>query len=367
MSLRTVDPTLTPGARMPASAAGSDSGEDPTIAERLVDALARPDGSAALRPVHATGNGATGSFAPSDVAHKFCKASHFRRGCSPVRATVRFSNGSGCATRHDGWSDVRGMATRFHLADGSATDLIAMTLREFFAPDAYSFLRFAVAAKPRHFKSTSWLGKIWDYLNLRLPVRDAYPGEVIRPDEGAVAFANQHDYAQLAVFDAASIGAPVSYARASYHAVHTFVLTAPDGTRRYVRFSWLPTVGVLNTDPLAVPVDRYLERELHRRIAAGPVHFNLMMVLGEAGDDFDDSTRPWPPHRRRVFMGTLTLDKLLDDDICERLNFNPWLLPDGIGPSNDPVLRVRKEAYEISGRRRGAAACPCARRDDHAA
>ena len=46
-----------------------------------------------------------------------------------------------------------------------------------------------------------------------------------------------------------SIGAPESYARASYHAVHTFMVTAPDGVRRPVRFSWQPVAGVRNTEP----------------------------------------------------------------------------------------------------------------------
>lgn len=331
--------------------------DDQSIAEQLVDVLARPDGSAALRPVHAMGNGASGFFSASDVAQNYCIAQHFRRGCS-TPATVRFSNGSGSATRRDGWSDVRGMATRFHLDDVSATDLIAMTLREFFAPDPQSFLAFANAAKPEPFARESPWRKILDYLQLTLPIRGAYPGETIRPDEGAIQFANQNKYAQLPVFEAAAIGAPVSYARASYHAVHSFIVTGPDGARRWVRFSWQPTVGVLNTDPGKPPIDCRLEHELRDRIAAGPVHFNLMMVIGEIGDAFDDPTRPWPPHRQRIFLGELTLNAVLDEESCERLSFNPWLLTEGIEPSNDPVLKVRRDAYEISGRRRGADLCP---------
>ena len=40
------------------------------------------------------------------------------------------------------------MATRFHLAHGAATDLIAMTLPEFFTPTAETFFDFAKTAKP---------------------------------------------------------------------------------------------------------------------------------------------------------------------------------------------------------------------------
>ena len=42
--------------------------DDPSIAEKLVEALARPDGCPKLRPVHAIGIGATGLFVASDVA-----------------------------------------------------------------------------------------------------------------------------------------------------------------------------------------------------------------------------------------------------------------------------------------------------------
>lgn len=112
------------------------------IAKTLVKELRRPDGSPSLRPVHTIGIGATGFFEPSDVAHTYCAAQHFKAPRS--RIDVRFSNGSGSATPHDGWSDVRGMAVRFHLPDKTATDLIAMTLPEFFAPDPETFLALSL-------------------------------------------------------------------------------------------------------------------------------------------------------------------------------------------------------------------------------
>ena len=255
------------------------------------------------------------------------------------------------------------MATRFHLAGGAATDLIAMTLAEFFTPTPETFLNFAVASKPAPYLRESPWRKILDMLMLKLPLRNPYPGETISPDAGAIRFADQNKFAQLAVFEAASIGAPVSYARASYHAVHSFIVTAPDGTRRWVRFTWQPVAGVLNTDPKPTPVDSYLQKELHDRLNAGPARFSLMMSIGENGDDFNDPSRPWPSHRLQVMMGTLTLDAVPEDQKahCERLSFNPWLLTKGIEPSDDPVLQVRKKAYEISSSNRHALPCPFSR------
>jgi len=143
---------------------------DPGIAEKLVEVLHRPDGDPALRPVHTIGISATGRFEPSPIARNFCIADHFNAVKSDV--IVRFSNGSGCAAVHDGWSDVRGMAVRFHLSDGTDTDLISMTLPEFFAPTPETFLEFAEAAKPRTYEAETPWQKIRNYLQLILPKRD---------------------------------------------------------------------------------------------------------------------------------------------------------------------------------------------------
>ncbi len=332
--------------------------EESGIAEKLVEVLHRPDGDTALRPVHTIGISATGFFEPSPIARNFCIAEHFRE--KRTNVIVRFSNGSGSATVRDGWSDVRGLAVRFHLSDGSDTDLISMTLPEFFSPTPEDFLDFAVAAKPKQYEGETPWQKIFNFLRLILPKRDPYPGETISPDEGAIEFADKTPHAQLAVLEAAGIGAPVSYVRDAYHAVHTFVVTGPDKTRRWVRFSWQPIAGVLKTNPDLPPVDDYLRQELKDRLASEPARFSLMMAVGEVGDDFNDSSRPWPPHRKRIMMGTLTLDAVPDDQIeqSEKLSFNPGLLTNGIETSDDPVLKIRIESYKVSSAWRGGTPCP---------
>ncbi|SHK59102.1 catalase [Shimia gijangensis] len=331
------------------------------IAKRIVDELLRPDGSKDLRPVHAIGIGATGFFEPSEVAANYCKADHF---VNPrTEATLRFSNGSGSKTEHDGWSDVRGMATRFHLSDGTDTDLIMMTLPEFFARTPQEFLDFTLAAKPTEVHWVSPWKKIWQMLHLIPPQPDPYPNEEISPNEGAMKFANANRFSQLAVFQAAGIGAPVSYLRAAYHAVHTFVVTGQDEVDRWVRFNWQPIDGVKNEDPLKTPKDTYLKGRLRDRLADHTSRFTLMMQIGETGDAFDDSTKPWPPHRQRIMMGTLTLnhaaaDTREQDEYFEKLSFNPMLLTPGIRASDDPVLHLRKGAYAYSSGKRHANPCP---------
>ena len=293
----------------------------------------------------------------SDVARTYCIAEHFNG--QPVGVSVRFSNGLGGLEQHDGWSDVRGMATRFHLPDGTGSDLIATTLGEFFVRNVDDFFEFTKVAKREPVsKATLAGGRFADLLQLKVPPRNPYPNETENVDAGALRYANRHRFAQLGIFQVGLIGAPESYARASYHAVHTFWVTAPDGVRRPVRFSWQPVAGVRNTDPKAVPHDKYLFEELEDRLQRWPARFMLMMTIGEAGDALDDPTKPWPGTRIRVAMGTLTLTEVPEDQEAagERISFNPCRLAPGIEASNDPILEARLGAYEVSREMRGG--CP---------
>ncbi|MBT1515104.1 catalase [Bradyrhizobium sp. SRL28] len=333
---------------------------DASVARRLVDEMIfnLPKHDPGQRPVHTIGVGVDAYFTASDVAHKYCIAEHFSG--ERICAKVRFSNAPGGPEQHDGRSDVRGMATRFLLPSGAATDLIATTLREFFARDVDDFSKFTKLDKHEPYQRESPWRKILDLLWLKVPRRDPYPGEKTNASAGILSYANQHRFAQLAVFEAKMIGAPVSYVRAAYHAIHTFIVEGENGVRRPVRFSWQPVAGVRNTDPDALPDDDYLRQELDHRLKRWPVRFVLMMTIGEAGDAIDDPTRPWPARRVRVIMGTLTLTGVPKDQATagERISFNPWRLVRGIEPSGDPILRARRDAYEVSRKMRGGTACP---------
>ncbi len=334
--------------------------DEQDMPQRLVDAVIAdfPDHAPGTRPAHTIGLGVTGYFRGSPIARDYCIAEHFQGHNVPV--TVRFSNSSGSPVQHDGWSDARGMATRFHLQDDQATDLIAMTLREFFSPTPEDFLEFSKEARPRPVKPDPWWRKILDMLQLKPPNPDPYPGQNESGAPGSLDYANHHRSAQLAALDAAMLGAPVSYARATYNAVHTFIITAPDKTKRYVRFFWQPVAGVEVTDPTAPPVDDYLQGELRERLRDWPAEFLLLMAVGEGGDPLLDPTQAWPLHRSRVVMGMLKLIEIPADQetFCEKMSYNPGRMTRGLEMSDDPVLAARAQAYEVSRKMRGGSPCP---------
>ncbi|HEX4982723.1 MAG TPA: catalase [Ilumatobacteraceae bacterium] len=327
------------------------------------------DHAPGTRWAHTHGLGVVGHFVASDVARQYCAAEHFRGQRVPV--TVRFSNASSEAQRHDEWQDIRGMATKFHLGnggdggDGSGSegvdvDLIAVSLDVFIARTRAEFLGVAKADRPRPVTREHWWQRLIDRLRLELPLVDPPPGQVASGVAGLLAYAGTHRDAQAGVAGAGVQAVPMSWARVKYHAVHTFVVVDPDGVRRHVRFAWQPVAGVCPLDhPLTAAPD-FLSTEMRQRLQVAPARFELKMTIGDDGDAFEDPTKAWPVTRRVVMMGSLYLDRVAEDQElqCERLSYNPMRLIAGIEASDDEILRARGEVYVLAAGERGAIGCP---------
>jgi len=75
-----------------------------------------------------------------------------------------------------------------------------------------------------------------------------------------------------------------------------------------------------------------------------------MITVGEADDPTDDATVPWPEQRRQIDAGTVTIDHVMGEDgsSCTGINFDPLVLPNGIDPSDDPLLSARSAVYARS-------------------
>ena len=178
----------------------------PDIAERCVDAINELTGRhPGHRAAHARGILCAGTFTPAPGASALTTAAHLQG--EPVRVTVRFSNGSGDPTRPDNdRREGRGMATKFYLADGSTTDIVALSLPCFFVRTPEDFIGFALARKPDPETGDPDMEKVGAFL-----------GE--HPETGA---ALQHILPALVP--------PRSYATCVYNSIHSFRLTT--GRRR---------------------------------------------------------------------------------------------------------------------------------------
>jgi catalase len=272
------------------------------------------------RALHAKGTLLSGTFTATPEAGALTRAAHLQG--QPVPVTARVSNGGGNPQIPDYVPDVRGLAVKFYLPDGSRTDIVAQTAPKFPVRTPEGFIELLRAGKPG-------LSAVW-----RLPLFLAHHREAI-PRLPA---------------NLAALRPPASYATCRYYAVHAYRFLPAD---RYVRYTWVPEAGERRLSPVAARrLGRdYLQREIRERL---PVRFMLELQVAEPGDDPDDPTADWPRERRRVLAGTLELTGLetkreTGDDV---LVFDPGRVPDGVECSNDPVLRYRPAAYSDSIARR---------------
>jgi catalase len=85
-----------------------------------------------------------------------------------------------------------------------------------------------------------------------------------------------------------------------------------------------------------------------------PLRWRLMLTVGSAGDPLLDATLPWPADRRTIDAGLLTLTNIETEGPgnARDVNFDPLVLPDGIEPSDDPLLSARSAVYAASYRAR---------------
>ena len=308
-----------------------------TLAEEIVDTLNVVNGShAGHRAVHAKGTVCTGTFTPTPEAKKLSRAAHLTG--EPVKATVRFSNASGNPGTADGNPIAgRGMAIKFHLPDGEATDIVSVPLVVFMVRTPEDFLALTKARVP--------------------------DPETGKPDpEKMGAFLAEHPETGVALQKGFPKLAPTtSFATSDYIALQAFALVEESGERHWGRYLWRPQEGhqTLGEDEMKEASDHYLQEEIRERLAGdGTATLRLDFMLANDGDPLDDPTIEWEGDNEVVTLGELVLDEVIEDPETpeEPLVFDPMRLTDGIEPSEDKILAIRPAAYSVSIDRRCATA-----------
>lgn len=130
----------------------------------------------------------------------------------------------------------------------------------------------------------------------------------------------------------------------------------PAGRRQPFRFQFLPVAGAehLSKADAASKTPDFLMDELPSRLAKEPVKFRVVAQLANPGDQTKDPAQPWPDDRRTVDLGTIALTAAVADSASAQkaLLYLPNNVPDGIEPSDDPLIDTRVQAYAVSSGRR---------------
>jgi catalase len=141
----------------------------------------------------------------------------------------------------------------------------------------------------------------------------------------------------------------------AFHALNAFRFTNAAGESVSVRWLLMPEQPIRAADAAPASRDKnYLFDDLIAQVHRQPLHWRLIVIVGQPGDATNDATVAWPAEREQVEVGVLTIDRLESDDTsaATELNFDPLVLPAGIAPSDDPLLSARSAVYSQSFTRR---------------
>jgi catalase len=309
------------------SASAQTTGTKATSAE-MVDALHAAFGKHPnARAVHAKGLFFNGTFAPASGARTLTTAPHLQDLSLPV--IVRFSDFTGIPDISDtiGASNPRGMAIKFQLKNGRSTDIIA-----------HSFNGFPVATTD-------------EFREFLLDISKSGP-DSSHPN-AIEQFLGTHPIAKN--FVTTQKPPSVSYGTLSYFGVNSFKFVNSKGKSTFIRYQIIPETGeqFLTAEQFKNSGPDYLSEEIKSRIATGPVRFKLYAQIAEAGDAIENPSLAWPNDRRRVLLGTITINHLADNSLQsdKALIYNPGNLPKGIEIA-DPMVADRAKLYPISVKER---------------
>jgi catalase len=127
-----------------------------------------------------------------------------------------------------------------------------------------------------------------------------------------------------------------------------------------VRWSLVPAAQSVPVPPeeLAKRGPNVLEKEIAERVKSGPLRWMMLVTVANPVDPTADPSKAWPEDRRKIEVGTLTVQEIIPEanGPCRDINYDPTVLPNGISTSGDPFPAARSSAYRVSFDRRSAEA-----------
>ncbi|MBA2116079.1 catalase family peroxidase [Bremerella alba] len=296
---------------------------------RFVDTLEQVSGNhPGYRRNHARGVGVSGYFESNGNGEKLSRASIFKPG--RVELLGRFSLSGGNPQAADSVGEVRGLGLQFTSTNGETwrTAMISLPVFPVDTPEAFHELLIASRPDPQ-------TGK---------PVPSAMKEFSAKHPESAAANP--------------IIGkTPISdgFANTTFHGLNTFYFTNREGHAVPVRWIVTPEQPFRAADTSETHVDlSFLFHDLAGAVHQSPLRWHLIVILGHPDDPVDDASIAWDSTRERVDLGVIVINAVEQeqDSSADKINFDPLVLPDGISPSNDPLLSARSAIYSQSFTRR---------------
>lgn len=279
-----------------------------------------------FRRNHAKGVCVTGYFESNGQGQSISRAVVFQPGRVPI--VGRFALAGGQPFAADTPQTIRSLAVLFRQPDGEEWRTAMVNIPVFVVNTPQAFAEFLVVSSP-----------------------DPATGKV---DSAAMnAFLAKHPETASALKVIGSHPFSPGFADSAYYALNAFRFVNANGESTPVRWYVTPDQTVDGTGVDAANKN-YLFDALIRQIHAKPLRWRLVLTVGQPGDSTADAALQWPPDRKQIDAGILTFDSIESEDTSPTrdINFDPLILPDGMSPSDDPLLSARSAAYSQSFTRR---------------
>jgi catalase len=293
-----------------------------------------------FRRNHAKGVVVGGCFDSNGSGRELTNAALFAPGRTPVIG--RFSLSGGNPMMADAPAVARGLGLAFAFPDATQWRMAMLNLPVF------------VDHSPQGFYDRLFASKT-----------DPATG---KPDPAAMsAFEKAHPESAAAMAVIKQHPPTPGFADSTYSSLITFFFVNDEGVRTPVRWAFVPMQAAL--PPLPGTTNSLFDA-LVRQMRSGSLQWRLLLTVGQPEDPVTDATLPWPSERRTIDAGVLTLTNIETEASgnARDVNFDPLVLPDGIEPSDDPLLSARSAVYGASYRARtGEAKSPSAVQVDEVA
>lgn len=305
------------------------SAQQPT-ADQMVNQFEKVFGvTPGQRRNHTKGVCALGEFVGTKDSQAYSKSGLFSGERVPVVA--RFSLAGGNPKAPDTVKSARGMALEFGLPGGQRQHITMINVPMFGGSQPKTFFDSLVATKPDPKTGKPDPKKVKAFLDSH---PDALP---------------QYEYMQ-------HHNPPASFANATYFGIHTFKFINKDNKTTLVKWRFVPQDGnkELTDGQLKTMPHDFLAQDIINRTKKGPVRWDMLVTIGQAGDPETDPTLLWPSDRKEFKAGTLTISSAMpqEDAACSKINYDPLVMADGIAATNDPILTFRSPSYAVSFSRR---------------
>jgi catalase len=284
-----------------------------------------------FRRNHAKGVCVSGYFEGNGSATEICEAVVFKKGRTPVLG--RFSLGGGLPEMADAPGAVRGLGLSFKQADGQEWRTAMINFPVFPVPTPQAFYDLLLASAP-----------------------NAATGKPDPEKMRVFLAANPEAGAALGLIGGRKIAS--GFEDSEFYGLNAFRFDNSAGAKSWVRWSFVPLQPMVlaGTNDPGVTNKNYLFDALIAAVQTHPLQWRLVLTIAGPGDQTSDATIPWPEDRKKIEAGILTIDKIESDDqsLARDINFDPLILPQGMAPSDDPLLSARSAVYSKSFTRREA-------------